>query len=158
MLRGGWLFLLRLCSYTAFSYNWADEQLTLKRDAYYHLTRPGNLYSNRKDIPTTIMNAMILCCRMSVRFLWIDAMCILQDYPQDFKDQICNMDAIYIGARFTIVAASGTDSQSGLPGVRRGSWPVQRRRITKDLILVAAQPDLNFALRSTSWHHRAWAF
>jgi hypothetical protein len=146
------------CSYAALSYRWTDGQLTLNEITYERLTRPGGIYDEYDNVPRTITDAMFLCHRMSIRFLWVDAVCIKQDDTVDKQNQISNMNAIYSGAHFTIVAAYKTDSKSGLPGVRSGSRPVQEREVVNGLTLAAAQVDLNSALFDVPWVNRAWTF
>ncbi|KAH8693399.1 heterokaryon incompatibility, partial [Phaeosphaeriaceae sp. PMI808] len=54
----------------------------------------------------TIRDAMLIYRRTGVRYLWVDALCILQDSPpEELSKQINNMDSVYTNAHFTIVAA-----------------------------------------------------
>ncbi|KAH8653996.1 hypothetical protein BGZ60DRAFT_533087 [Tricladium varicosporioides] len=99
--------------------------------------------------------AIVLCCRLEIRYLYA---CILQVDNLDKQDQICIMDVIYLGAHFTIVSACGVKSRGGLPGVRRGSRPIQRREIAGNITLVVAQPELGPALQGALWQTRAWTF
>jgi len=55
---------------------------------------------------------------MGERYLWVDALCIIQDDSMDKEWQIARMGSIYSSAVFTIVAACGVDADAGLPGVR----------------------------------------
>lgn len=146
------------CTYAALSYRWSDGQLMLQKSTYNRLTHPGGLDTQSDDIPLTIRDSILLCRQMSTRYLWVDALCIIQDDSIDKQDQICKMDAIYIGAHFTIVAACGVDSRAGLPGVRTGSRRPQRVGVIRGITLAAAQPNLANALLDTQWHHRAWTF
>jgi hypothetical protein len=149
---------LATCSYAALSYRWSDGQLMLQQSTCNRLTHAGGLDTQSDDIPLTIRDSILLCRRISTRYLWVDALCIMQDDSIDKQDQICKMDAIYIGAHFTIVAACGADSRAGLPGVRTRSRRPQRVEIIRGITLAAAQPNLANALLDTQWHHRAWTF
>jgi hypothetical protein len=146
------------CSYAALSYRWSNGQLMLQQSTYNRLTHPGGVDTRSHDIPLTIRDSILLCRRMSTRYLWVDALCIMQDDSIDKQDQICKMDAIYVGAHFTIVAACGADSRAGLPGVRTGSRKLQRVEVIRGITLAVAQPNLANALLDTQWHHRAWTF
>jgi hypothetical protein len=101
---------------------------------------------------------MILCCRLSVHFLWVDALCIQQGDLEDKQDQMNIMDAIYSGAALTIVAASGSDSWAGLPGVRSNTRFAQNKEVVGSLTLSPAQPTLRSSLQDSSWNSRAWTF
>ena len=149
---------LSTCSYAALSYRWSDGQLMLQQSTYNRLTHRGGLDTQSDDIPLTIRDSILLCRQMSTRYLWVDALCIMQDDSIDKQDQICKMDAIYIGAHFTIVAACGADSRAGLPGVRTRSRRPQRVEVIRGITLAAAQPNLAKTLLDTQWHHRAWTF
>ncbi|KAH9880553.1 hypothetical protein IAQ61_000846 [Plenodomus lingam] len=68
------------------------------------------------DWPKTIMDAIEVTRRMGERFLWVDRTCIDQSNSKEKLKLINKMDAIYAGAEFTIVCATG-DARSGLSGV-----------------------------------------
>jgi hypothetical protein len=148
------------CSYAALSYRWGEGvgQLELKQATYERLTNPSGLNDEWDDIPYTIKDAMTLCCRLSIPFLWVDALCIIQDDPEDKHKRIHAMDTIYSGAAFTIVAASGSDSWAGLPGVRSNTRLAQDKEVVGSLTLSTAQPSLYSCLQDSSWNTRAWTF
>jgi hypothetical protein len=51
------------------------------------------------------------------RYLWVDALCIVQDNDESKMRDIHNMGVIYANATFTIVAADG-DASDGLTAHR----------------------------------------
>lgn len=82
------------------------------------LATEETLTDDRLDIPRPANDAMILCKEMGERYLWVDALCIIQDDSMDKEWQIARIGSIYSSAVFTIVAACGVDADAGLPGVR----------------------------------------
>ncbi|KAH7082191.1 heterokaryon incompatibility protein-domain-containing protein [Paraphoma chrysanthemicola] len=66
-----------------------------------------------RDLPRTIREAIEVCRKLSVRYLWIDALCILQDSNEDLAKEIANMGSIYAGSLFTVAATNSIDSESG---------------------------------------------
>ena len=60
---------------------------------------------------------MQLASLLGFRYIWVDALCIIQDDPTDQSYQIGEMATIYSSASLTILAASGENSDAGLPGL-----------------------------------------
>jgi hypothetical protein len=103
--------------YVALSYVWGGPQkVTLRKETFDVLTKPGVF----QDIllPQTIADAIAVVEILGERYLWVDSLCIIQDQTEDRVAQIQCMDLIYTGALLTIIAASGKDSDAGLPGLR----------------------------------------
>lgn len=73
------------------------------------------------DLPATIQDAIAVVRRLDERFLWVDALCIVQDDLNSKHSDIRRMDAIYSHAVVTLIALSGSNADAGLPGVRPGS-------------------------------------
>jgi hypothetical protein len=69
----------------------------------------------------TIRDTLQLAHEMGERYVWIDALCIIQDSSEDKATQIPQMHLIYGLATLTIVAARGEDADAGLPGIQPGS-------------------------------------
>lgn len=108
---------------------------------------------------------------MGERYLWIDALCILQENTHESREQIANMDAVYGSALFTIVAAQGSNATAGLPGIRRSHFvePAQveqARQVVQEVATVKANikviapfsRDHKPAPASWIWSTRAWTF
>jgi hypothetical protein len=76
-------------------------------------------------LPETIRDAIDFVRQFGERYLWVDALCIVQDDTENIKDLMGKMDLIYRGAIFTIIAAAGAGAESGLPGVQPGSRNLQ---------------------------------
>lgn len=51
---------------------------------------------------------------LGVKYIWIDALCILQDCQEDWDDQALIMGEIYGGAFCNLAASTGRDGTSGL--------------------------------------------
>lgn len=66
-----------------------------------------------ETLPRTIREAIEVCRRLSIRYLWVDALCIMQEDDKDFADEISRMGSIYARSFITIAAADSSDCESG---------------------------------------------
>jgi hypothetical protein len=105
--------------YFALSYVWGDMVTfqTLKSNLS-ELKEGGSIIRMRDKLPRVISDAISVVSVLQERYLWIDALCVVQDDPEDKQALIPHMDVIYRQAVATIVALSGQDASAGLPGVR----------------------------------------
>jgi hypothetical protein len=105
-------------NFAAHSYVWgkAGQQLTLTKTTFQGLHQNGAI-STTTDTKTskTIRDAMLLCRDIGIRYLWVDALCIVQDDPDKLL-QIKNLHYVYLNAFLTIVAGFGDNADAGLPG------------------------------------------
>lgn len=100
------------------------------------------------------------------RYLWIDALCIIQDDPKDKAHQIGQMDLVYGDALLTIVIApSNHKLQSpGLPGYRSTTHGTSARHQSiiklhgRDIEVAVPKPCLEDILFYTRWETRGWTF
>ncbi|KAH0565684.1 hypothetical protein GP486_000924 [Trichoglossum hirsutum] len=96
--------------YATLSYRWGDG-LTLT-------TTLSTLESRKRGMalclmPQTFQDAIEVTRRLGVRYLWIDALCIVQDSQQDWQEQSATMSQIYMDAWLNISAEGALDPQSG---------------------------------------------
>lgn len=99
--------------YVALSYCWGDPSSVPK-------TTRANLNSHMsvglvsKALPVTFRDAIEVVSRLGYEFLWIDALCIVQDDDEDWKEEAPRMAVVYGNAVCTIHAADGINSDGGL--------------------------------------------
>ncbi|RYP03311.1 hypothetical protein DL764_005229 [Monosporascus ibericus] len=91
-------------SYAALSYVWGEKQphSTTQENLENYLTSGINL----SLLPKTIRDAVDSTCRFNLRYLWVDALCILQDSREDKDREIQQMRRIFEHAHVTLIAAS----------------------------------------------------
>jgi hypothetical protein len=61
----------------------------------------------------TFQDAIDICRRLGIFFLWVDSLCIIQDNEEDWKEQAARMADIFENAFITIAATKAGDSSSG---------------------------------------------
>ena len=106
--------------YLALSYVWGKMPfIQLTKSNAEMLKRKGSL--KEQKLPRTIEDAINLVSLLDERYLWVDALCIVQDDIVSKMEQIAQMDRIYLCAALTIVSAGGTEANSGLSGFAPGS-------------------------------------
>jgi Heterokaryon incompatibility protein (HET) len=67
-----------------------------------------------KQLPLTFQHAVQFACELKVRWLWIDALCILQGDDEDWFFESAQMDKVYTYSYCNISATASTDSSGGL--------------------------------------------
>lgn len=103
--------------YVALSYVWGGIPFTKTTARNIALFREERGL-DQNPLLNTITDSMKLVSLLGERYLWVDAVCIVQDDENAKAEQIAKMDLVYAGALLTIVAASGDTAAAGLPGVR----------------------------------------
>ncbi|ETS74032.1 hypothetical protein PFICI_13898 [Pestalotiopsis fici W106-1] len=101
--------------YVALSYCWGqDPTLRLEMDNISALHESINM----ENLPQTIQDAISLTRYLGIRYLWVDALCIIQGRNKtakaDWTRESNRMHDVYGGAWLTIVAAAGASSDAGL--------------------------------------------
>jgi hypothetical protein len=175
--------------YVALSYVWGGvKQVMLKRCNKQFLEQSGSItpeglaeatgeYARVKEeveaegrtVPQTIREAIRLCQLINERYLWIDSLCIIQDDEiqmetgawtnTDKLAQIPRMDIIYGASALTVIAACGSDSNAGLPGINpTNTRTVQTMGDIGDQSFVSIQIDPIEAFWRSIWVSRAWTF
>ncbi|RDW64713.1 hypothetical protein BP6252_10364 [Coleophoma cylindrospora] len=96
--------------YACLSYCWGGPQEVL--------TTRANLESNKTalpfhSLPPTLQDAIHVTRTLGMRYLWIDALCIVQDSAADKAVEITKMGSIYQNASVTIAAARAAKVSEG---------------------------------------------
>ena len=104
--------------YIALSYCWGgpQESITIRSTLDDRLT-----YIDESALSQTIRDAVKVARELGFRYLWIDALCIIQDCKEDKILEIAKMHQYYHHASLTLVAASPVSAQDGF--LRRQTAP-----------------------------------
>ncbi|KAK4220600.1 heterokaryon incompatibility protein-domain-containing protein [Podospora fimiseda] len=65
-------------------------------------------------LPKTFQNAITITRALSLRYLWIDSLCIIQDDESDWQHEASRMSSYYQNSHLTIAATSAHDAHRGL--------------------------------------------
>jgi hypothetical protein len=107
-------------SYAALTYCWGRTNLMTTTE---NLTRHMDLIKI-SDLPQTIQDAIECVRRIGISYLWVDALCIVQNSESEMAQEISIMSQIYLNAEITISAALATDSSEGFLHDRPFASPV----------------------------------
>lgn len=99
------------CTWAALSYCWGGEsRFVLRADTIADLIRGIPL----QRFPATLRDATTVTRSLGIRYIWIDACCILQDSSDDWNIEASRMRDVYSGAAVTIVAARAPKTSTGI--------------------------------------------
>ncbi|VTT68168.1 unnamed protein product [Fusarium fujikuroi] len=98
--------------YAALSYCWGDagrnrfktekETLAMRKQGFDYI-----------QLPSTLRDAVKVARTLGLEYLWVDALCIVQDCEEDKSKEISKMWQIYQGATIVISAALASHSDQG---------------------------------------------
>ena len=100
--------------YLTLSYCWGEgsKLLCKKGSGSYEQFKKELPLDN--SMPKTFKDALQVTRMLGYRYLWIDAICIIQDDPEDLRNEMAVMGDIYRQSAVTIFAANGPNTDSGL--------------------------------------------
>ena len=106
--------------YMTLSYCWGKDQpaqLTSKNLGKY---LDG---IEESTLPITIQDFIGIARALNVRFVWVDAYCILQDSVEDKHKEISSMNEVYKSSFLTVIASKATCASDGFVDSRPQMWP-----------------------------------
>jgi len=112
--------------YTALSHCWGGGIDIRTTKENYSAQKKGLRYC---DLPLSFQDAIKVTRGLGLRYLWIDALCIIQDSQADWEIESGNMAAIYQNAYLVIGADMSPNSFGGFLDVQSGGyngdgWPI----------------------------------
>ncbi|KAK8085481.1 HET-domain-containing protein [Apiospora hydei] len=149
--------------YLALSYVWgatSNKSLTSTKANIQHLKQDAALREVRDELPRAINDAIDLTKAVGETYLWVDALCIVQDDDRSKAIYIPRMDQIYGNAFATFVTLCNDKAPGGseLPGVTHPRILVQSPVEIAGLHLVPRLPPLISVDQRSVWSSRAWTF
>lgn len=97
--------------YLALSYCWGSSQHVTTTRA----TLADHMKALPMDsLPATLRDAILVTRKLGFQYIWIDALCIIQDDDQDWQNEAKNMMNVYANAILTLSAAASEESNGGL--------------------------------------------
>ena len=98
-------------NYCTLSHCWGSAQfLKLTKDNIGDFVRGIQIL----DLPRTFRDTILVSQKLGVRYIWIDALCIIQDDPDDWLKEASQMDMVYANSICNICATGSQDPTGGL--------------------------------------------
>jgi len=148
--------------YLALSYVWGSVPMfKTTQENLASLQEPGAFLHLHSQLPRILRDAMELTRYLGYRYLWCDALCIVQNDIQFKHSQIAKMSLIYGQAFLTICALSSSDAGVGLLGFSEtlpGDLPQDSSGSTKTYAYVSMPPSLGAITHLLPYEQRAWTF
>ena len=147
-------------SWAALSYCWGGESS--------FVLKAGNLQNMMSGIPiesfpATLRDAVRVTRSLGIRYLWIDALCILQDSPEDWAVEAAQMGDVYRGAKVTISAISSPGTGFGMlrereapPFSCRLRWDPTRDGDSTSVYLRSGSHLWDVNMKSSPLNTRGW--
>lgn len=100
------------CPYAALSYCWGPKEFP---NLVTTRTSLENMLENipLPAFPPTLRDGILVAHQLGIRYLWIDALCIIQDDEDDKDNEIPQMRRIFSNAHCTIIAATASHCHAG---------------------------------------------
>jgi hypothetical protein len=95
--------------YAALSYCWGGDQQSKTTTANLERLKGFSL----EELSPTIKDAVLITIGLGLQYIWVDAICIVQDDADDENREIEVMDQIYSTAYLTIAAARAKKATNG---------------------------------------------
>lgn len=137
--------------YLALSHPWGQDTIA----SPHFVSNVHNIAKHMRripdhDLPQNFRDAVIVARNLGVRYLWIDALCILQrtqSHPGDFHNEVAFMSDIFSSAYCVLAASSATGMNSGF--VHHGSQNSRQALLaaevnagdSEDCLLLCDNPD-----------------
>ncbi|KAI9742117.1 MAG: hypothetical protein M1834_000507 [Cirrosporium novae-zelandiae] len=147
--------------YITLSYCWGKDQplCTLKANVKEHMT--GILLHK---MPKTLREAVLVTRKLGLRYLWIDALCIVQDDSEEWRRAALQMGNIYQNSFCTIAAAGSASSRDGLfiprhdidAPVAIPYVPGPNQVAKGEFYIYPARHTFPKCVQETTWNKRGW--
>ncbi|KAK5653622.1 hypothetical protein OQA88_8651 [Cercophora sp. LCS_1] len=149
--------------YAALSYCWgASSAMKTAKTTASNIDERMNEIS-LASLPKTLQDAITVTRSLGIQYLWIDALCIVQDCKREWMSEAQKMMEYYGQARVTIVPVEADSADSGmrtghgrpLSCKLRGPW---KSDSGSDLILSNKAPGSRKSVSRSPWNQRGWTF
>lgn len=152
-----------LANYLTLSYRWGPNPRARLLSSNIASLRLGSPVA---DLPVLFRDVVALAQHFSIRYIWIDALCIMQDSQEDWEAEASTMHRVYANSSCNISAsASGSPEESLYHAGDRDFSMIQPGFV--ELTLFSTKPEPYYVVDASYWdrqifdgplHNRGWVF
>jgi Heterokaryon incompatibility protein (HET) len=102
---------VRIRQYVTLSYRWGNQPFIQLTVDVLQAFRAGMPIC---DLPQTFQDAIAVTRHFGIRYLWVDALCVMQDSEDDIAAECSVMSTIYTNSACNLAATSSEDPFGGL--------------------------------------------
>lgn len=109
--------------YACLSYCWGKSKngITTLSNVSERRTNGIPLHS----LPSTVRDAILLCHKLNIQYIWVDRLCIIQDDPDDWATEAAKMAEVYGNSSLTITTILCTDADQSFLDLRKQQFRYQ---------------------------------
>lgn len=148
-------------SWAALSYCWGGTSSFVLKSTNIDQFGSGKFSAN--DYPPTLIDAVYITRALKIRYLWIDALCIMQDSAEDWAQESARMKDVYSGAILTIAAMGSNSAQAGMLQERSISaeacmieWKSGKNAVSSNVFLRPGFTFWDVTMKDEPINRRGW--
>ncbi|KAK1499370.1 HET domain-containing protein [Colletotrichum cuscutae] len=108
-------------------------------------------------LPISLQDALRVAQGLRMQYIWIDALCILQDSDEDWLYESARMASIYKNSFITILAANAPDSGDGFFSIAAHQCQIPVKPLHEDIQNASIILDTSVQFKDEAISRRAWA-
>ncbi|KAI1095826.1 heterokaryon incompatibility protein-domain-containing protein [Rostrohypoxylon terebratum] len=161
--------------YAALSYCWGNREEALSQYKTTKSTLKARLSGfEARKMSKILCDAIYTARALSMSYIWVDALCIIQDDIQDWEKESIQMGRIYENAHVTFFTLASNSCTQGFlerqPALLRipfrskinpqieGAWGVRLQGIDSRLSVLNDDLYINKDLATSNWGKRGWTY
>ncbi|KAF5858025.1 hypothetical protein ETB97_004956 [Aspergillus alliaceus] len=146
--------------YMTLSYRWGNPTISLLSSNITRFRRGSPI----ADLPSTFQDFIAVARRFGIQYVWIDALCVVQDSTEDWEAEPSTMSHVYANSACNIAASASNYPEEGLFRPREPDLVRPGKVLTS---LFADKPSPHYIFDKGYWdrqlfagplHNRGWVF
>jgi hypothetical protein len=139
--------------YVALSHRWGTKRLLATTRANFDKLKDG---IDGTSMPKTFKDAVLFARQLDIRYLWIDALCILQDDSEGWLHESQKMGGIFMNVPVTFAIHCAEDDFGGFLDKMLSKRPTLTHNSLTGAVGLCLPPDPDCDVTNSSLSKRGW--